>query len=681
MLKLRGKGEFMKAASFALSTLVALFLFSTLAVAQVPHSDHVVIITLENHSYEQVIGNPDMPYYNQLAGQYSIANSYYATQHNSVAALMWLTTGAQVTTNNTTLENFNVDHIAREVWQSGKTWKAYLENLPSIGFTGYAVSGPYMKRHAPFAYFTDVVNSNQKLNLVPLDPFLGDDIAANALPNFSYIVPDANEDAHDGTLAEADLWLQTHIPQLLATPAFQKDGLLFIVWDEGNLSPIDNRETGGRVATLVIGPKVKRGFSSSVFYTHQDLLRTICDAVGLATCPGNGATGTSMTDFFPPSSTLPHLKLSAPNGSNTAVRNPTRVVADIVSDKPASAMIAYVDGKEVYRTTGGHTDFKADFSAGIHKLIINGWDSAGRLMQSVSTLNVIDHGVSGNACVVNQAGPSVTICSAANGASVTNPVRIVVETRDHDAEVLRISVLDGSRELYLDYGNRVDTDLTLSPGSHHIVVHAEDVNGIAFESAADINVTALTPVAAPPAPSIIVGVPLDGSSSSSPVHIAASLNSAHPATAMVVYSDGNEVFRTYSGSMDAYLDLKSGLHDITINAWDSSGALTQSRGQVRVPERIESCNEYKAAKSVTICSPLTTNAAAGVPFHLAAAARSDAGTIATMIVYADGREVFRTYSNYADAQLNLATGTHQLVVNAWDSAGTLLHAAQTITMK
>src|SRR5262245_36062177 len=122
----------MKAASFVPATL-ALSLFSTLAAAQAPHSDHVVVITLENHSYEQVIGNPDMPYYNQLAGQYAIANSYYATQHNSLAALMWLTTGTQVTTNNSTLETFNVDHIAREVWQSGKTWKAYLENLPSIG--------------------------------------------------------------------------------------------------------------------------------------------------------------------------------------------------------------------------------------------------------------------------------------------------------------------------------------------------------------------------------------------------------------------------------------------------------------------------------------------------------------------------------------------------------------------
>src|SRR5437763_1734252 len=200
-------------------------LVTLIVQAQAPRSNHVVVVTLENHSYEQVIGNADMPYFNQLVSQYGLADNDFATQHNSLAALMWLTTGAQVTTNNSTLEIFNVDHIAARVGQSGQTWKAYLESLPSIGFTDYATSGPYLKRHNPFAYFSDVVNSNQRFNLVPLDPYFAQDIASS-LPNFSYVVPDAGDDAHDGTLAQADQWLQNHLPQLLANPDFQKDGLL-----------------------------------------------------------------------------------------------------------------------------------------------------------------------------------------------------------------------------------------------------------------------------------------------------------------------------------------------------------------------------------------------------------------------------------------------------------------------
>jgi acid phosphatase len=649
--------------------------------AQVPRSRHVVVITLENHSYEQVIGNISMPYFNQLVSQYGLADNYFATQHNSLAALMWLTTGSQVTTNNSTLETFNVDHIAARVWQSGQTWKAYLESLPAIGFTGYATSGPYLKRHNPFAYFSDVVNTNQRFNLVPLDPYLLQDITNRTLPNFSYVVPDAGDDAHDGTLAQADQWLQAHVPQLLANADFQTDGILFIAWDEGNLSPLDSRWTGGRVATLVIGPGVKPGNHSLTFYTHQDLLRTLCDGLVLAGCPGNGAMGVPMADLFPSASISPHIQLLAPTANLQTIRNPLRFAANIVSDKPASAMIVYADDRAIFRTQGGHTDFKMDLSPGSHHLVVNGWDSAGRLMQAGASVNMIDHGVSANACAVSQASPSVTICSAQNGQSINNPVRVVAETVDQQAEVLTTAINVDNQELYLAYGNRVDTDLNLAPGAHHIIVRARDILGTNFESAADVNVL---PGTAPPAavfPSITLDSIFDGPSSSSPLHLVAALNSTLPASAMIVYSDDREVLRTFSGSLDTYLDLRAGRHHIVINAWDSAGNLTSKDGMVTIADRIESCNEYKPRVSVTICSPDSSNPAPGVPFHFVAAARSDGQTITAMIVYADGKEIQRTHANYIDFQAKLAPGTHQMVVNAWDNTGTLTQASRVVTIQ
>ncbi len=649
--------------------------------AQVPRSNHVVVITLENHSYEQVIGNINMPYFNQLVSQYGLADSYFATQHNSLAALMWLTTGRQVTTNNSTLEIFNVDHIAARVWQSGDTWKAYLESLPSIGFTDYATSGPYLKRHNPFAYFSDVVNSNQRLNLVPLAPYFAQDITNHTLPNFSYVVPDVGDDAHDGTLAQADQWLQANVPQLLADPDFQKDGLLFLVWDEGNLGPLDSRWTGGRVATLVIGPAVKPGFHSNTFYSHQDLLRTFCDALALNGCPGNGATGTPMADFFPPASTSPHIQLLSPTASLNIARNPLRFVANIISDQPSSAMIVYADNREIFRTQGGHTDFKMDLATGPHHLVVNGWDASGRLMQASVSVNVIDHGVSANACPISQASPSVTICSAQGGQSVNNPIRVVAETIDAQAEVLTTAVSIDNQELYLAYGNRIDTDFTLQPGTHHIVVTARDILGTSFQSAADVNVLAAAPPPTPIVPSITLNSILDGSSGSSPFHLVANLNTVLPATGMIAYSDDREVFRTPAGSLDTYLDLPAGIHHIVINAWDSGGNLTSTDGHVTIAGRIESCDEYKPAVSVTICSPAGSNEAPGTPLHFVAAARSDGNTITGMIVYADGKEIQRTSANYIDFQASLAPGTHLLVVNAWDNTGSLMQSSRTVTIQ
>ncbi len=274
------------------------------AAVIVPHSNHVWIITEENHSYEKVIGNSAMPYLNSLANKYALATQYYSNQHSSLPALMRLVAGQGVTTNNNTISCFNADNIVRHLLYHGMTWKSYQEDLPYAGFTGLRWAN-YLRRHNPLIDFTDVCAPGQKLNSVPYSQ-LATDISNNATPNYAYITPNKQHDGHDGTRAQADTWLSNHVPKILALPEFQAggDGLLFIVWDEGTLYT-DNRCSasvpkwcGGRVAALVVGPKVKRNFKSQTFYRHQNLLRTMCDAFGFAPCPGAGATAKPMTDFF-----------------------------------------------------------------------------------------------------------------------------------------------------------------------------------------------------------------------------------------------------------------------------------------------------------------------------------------------------------------------------------------------
>jgi len=270
----------------------------------VPRSNHVWIITEENRSYESVIGSKYMPYYNSLASKYALASQYYANRHSSLPALMWLVAGQDVTTNNNTTTCFNVDNIVRHLLFHGMTWKSYQEDMPWPGFTGLSWAN-YVRRHNPLIDFTDVCAPSQKFNSVPYTQ-LAKDISNHATPNYVYITPNLQHDAHDGTRAQADAWLAKEVPKILALPEFQSggDGLLFIAWDEGTLST-DNRcngwtsnGCGGRVATVVIGPKVKRNFKSQALYHHQNLLRTVCDALGFAACPGAGANAAPMSDFF-----------------------------------------------------------------------------------------------------------------------------------------------------------------------------------------------------------------------------------------------------------------------------------------------------------------------------------------------------------------------------------------------
>jgi hypothetical protein len=79
-------------------------------------------------------------------------------------------------------------------------------------------------------------------------------------------------------------------------PAFQKDGLLIILFDESNTDDATNG--GGHVACVIISPFAKRGFQSTTTYQHQSLLRLILRALRVPIYPGaaNSAPGTD--EFF-----------------------------------------------------------------------------------------------------------------------------------------------------------------------------------------------------------------------------------------------------------------------------------------------------------------------------------------------------------------------------------------------
>jgi acid phosphatase len=255
--------------------LLALGLCCASLFAAVPASNHVVVVVEENHSYSSVINNASMPYLNSLAKKYSLLTNFYANTHPSIGNYFEMTTGQIITNNDSYSGTVNVDNVVRELMLSGKTWKSYAESLPSVGYLGLA-SGAYVKRHNPLAYFTDVANSStERARLVPFTQF-SKDLASNSLPTFSFVVPNVNNDAHSGSLSTADNWLKNNIGPLLNNPGFKQDGILIIVFDESVTS--DTAHGGGHVAALVIGPKVKKGYKSTVLFQQQSLLKTVIDA-------------------------------------------------------------------------------------------------------------------------------------------------------------------------------------------------------------------------------------------------------------------------------------------------------------------------------------------------------------------------------------------------------------------
>jgi acid phosphatase len=255
----------------------------------------VVLVVEENHSYSEVLGNSAMPYLNSLASQYGVATQYFANTHPSIGNYFMLTTGQLVTNDDTFAGTVSVDNIVRDLNASGKTWKSYAESIPSQGYTG-GDSYPYAKRHNPFSYFTDVVNSSsQAQNLVSLSQF-NSDLANNQLPSFSFLVPDLLNDAHDGTLQLADAWLQQNIAPLISNSAFQQGGLLIIVFDEAETS--DSANGGGHVAALIISAKAQPGHQSTTLYQHQSTLRLILQGLSVPAYPAAASNAPEMGEFF-----------------------------------------------------------------------------------------------------------------------------------------------------------------------------------------------------------------------------------------------------------------------------------------------------------------------------------------------------------------------------------------------
>jgi acid phosphatase len=269
--------------------------------SQIPASKHVVLVMEENQSYSTVVGQTSVwPNLNDLIDNGALPTNYYANSHPSIGNYFMLTTGQLLTTNDSSTTVWNVDNIARRMLASGVSFKIYAEGITQ-GYVG-GNTGLYLIRHNPFAMLSDIASSPQVANqtIWPFSQF-AIDLASGALPEFSYIVPDVMDDAHNGTPQQADTWLQTNVVTPLSTyPAFEPagDGILIVDFDEAMLS--DTTYGGGHIAPVLWGPNVKVGYTqtSSTVYQHPSMLATMMEALQLPNPPGAAATAPPMAEFF-----------------------------------------------------------------------------------------------------------------------------------------------------------------------------------------------------------------------------------------------------------------------------------------------------------------------------------------------------------------------------------------------
>ncbi len=256
------------------------------AVPLVPAFDHIVVVVFENKEYGTVIGNPKMPYFNQLAQRYTLLTQYYAVTHPSLPNYLAMIGG----------DTFGIDFDCTSCLVDartlpdllegrGLTWKTYQEDMPSPCFGG-SEAGSYANKHNPFVYFKPIRLNPERCarSIVPFTQ-LASDLSADSLPNFAFITPNLCNDAHDCDLSTADTWLQGLMTQL--QPALAADGkpyLVVLTWDEGQGDHSCcglPASAGGRVATILFSPQVRPAYQDDTPYSHYSLLKTISAAWNL----------------------------------------------------------------------------------------------------------------------------------------------------------------------------------------------------------------------------------------------------------------------------------------------------------------------------------------------------------------------------------------------------------------
>jgi phospholipase C len=310
-----------------------------------PPVKHVFVVNLENKGYDETFG-PDSPapyLSRELPAQGQLLSQYYGTAHNSlpnyVAQISGQGPNAQTQGDCQTYSDFvrtgtvapdqavgngcvypaSVKTVADQLEAKNLTWRGYLEDMGTpcrhpapntADDTQKAVVGDqYAARHNPFVYFKSLTSSPScARNDVDLSQLPGDLASASTTANLTYITPNLCNDGHDnpcvdgrpGGLATADEWLKTWVPKILASPAYQKDGLLMVTFDEADTNSPSGADAccgegpgpnaplpgiygkgGGRTGAVVLSPFVKPGTWNDTGYNHYSLLRTIEDSFGL----------------------------------------------------------------------------------------------------------------------------------------------------------------------------------------------------------------------------------------------------------------------------------------------------------------------------------------------------------------------------------------------------------------
>jgi hypothetical protein len=228
--------------------------------------DHIVIVIEENHSYKQIVGSTHAPYTNSLIKQGALFTNAHGVTHPSQPNYLALFSGSkQGITDDSCKKAVSAPNLASSLIAAKMTFTGYSEDLPKVGYTGCSSKG-YARKHNPWVQFTNVPAASNR----PYSDF-PEDFAK--LPTVSFVIPNHQNDMHDGTVEQADDWLKTNMDSYVKW-AETHNSLLIVTWDE------DDFAKANHIPLILVGPMIKVGkYDENI--NHYNVLRTIEDVYNL----------------------------------------------------------------------------------------------------------------------------------------------------------------------------------------------------------------------------------------------------------------------------------------------------------------------------------------------------------------------------------------------------------------
>lgn len=282
----------------------------------VPRFGHVFVIVGENTDYQHLTPT-NAPYLTTAIRPASAwLENYYAATHWSQANYVALTSG-QFTPCEQADGGYacrdDVDNLFHQLDTARLSWKVWLESGTARCDTGSGsncasndpcpLTGFYTTGNPPIDY-TDIPYDECLANDVPAGTAqdgmasFNADLATGDVGDFNLVIPNGCDDGERNCAPENDRYRQfddflaREVPLIEASPAFGRNGVIVVTYDEdqrmGGIAAKNGLGSGGHVVCALLSPLVRPGDYSAKTYSYS-VLRTIEDGFGLGPYLGAAA--------------------------------------------------------------------------------------------------------------------------------------------------------------------------------------------------------------------------------------------------------------------------------------------------------------------------------------------------------------------------------------------------------